>query len=670
MTSSAFGKACSVLGHLARSRSATTIFFVRLVHSTSPAHFFCLLHRHEDQDQQHGGHCRCRCLVAHFGRWWRRSIRLRRPDRWTREPRIQVQHKSQCDGWCRRYRKICRIGLPISADHGSVVLESKLLDAPAKGKGISLPKVDLPDIKTPDVKVAIPDVNIPEVDVKIPEVAITVPDVSLPSVELPSVDLPNIDLSIPPEVQSQIQSLLDKLSPQVQALLNYVASELSASWAAYVAKLTGGDSATITATGWSALILVAIAANTAARGGAEAKKKRAEEAAAAAAAAAKKTSAKPFASGLSVPKGVSLQEVADVGKRLASGGGTIAVGGGAKAKASAAAVPKKLVRAKPAPTPAPVAKKTPVVNPLANKRSEILAAKNKKKSGTSPFASFGAKKAAPVKKKAAVAVKPFQRAKGTRTIGNSSFSKLIADFQSKDEEEQKKLIGAGVAALFVGGAALGGGGGGGTTATPKPKPARQSKPAPTPEPVAPATAPIVEEVEEVKVAEESAPEPTPEPIPVPEPVSPPPAPVVVETPSPAPAAKPPVCESKIGKESYSSKLLEPIGGPSSPSPAPVREIRPAPPALTKEPWFKKSMDEYLKENAAEGDAASNAPLIAAGLLGLVATRSTLESNKEFREQTQDAMDILEAADNGDLDEADVLIQQLDAKIAFSRMMMT
>ena len=149
-----------------------------------------------------------------------------------------------------------------------------------------------------------------------------------------------------------------------------------------------------------------------------------------------------------------------------------------------------------------------------------------------------------------------------------------------------------------------------------------------------------------------------------EPVSPPPAPVVVETPSPAPAAKPPVYESKIGKESYSSKLLEPIGGPSSPSPAPVREIRPAPPALTKEPWFKKSMDEYLKENAAEGDAASNAPLIAAGLLGLAATRSTLESNKELREQTQDAMDILEAADNGDLDEADVLIQQLDAKIAF------
>jgi hypothetical protein len=125
-----------------------------------------------------------------------------------------------------------------------------------------------------------------------------------------------------------------------------------------------------------------------------------------------------------------------------------------------------------------------------------------------------------------------------------------------------------------------------------------------------------------------------------------------------------VYESKVGRESYSSKLLEPIGGPSTPSPAPVREIRPAPPALTKEPWFKKSMDEYLKENAAEGDAASNAPLIAAGLLGLVATRSTLESNKELREQTQDAMEILEAADNGDLDEADVLIQQLDAKIAF------
>lgn len=545
-------------------------------------------------------------------------------------------------------------------------LESKLLDAPAKSKGISLPKVDLPDIKTPDVKVAIPDVKIPEVDVKIPEVAISVPDVSLPSVVMPSVDLPDIDLSIPPEVQSQIQSLLDKLSPQVQALLNYVASELSASWAAYVAKLTGGDSPTITATGWSALILVAIAANTAARGGAEAKKKRAEEAAAAAAAAAKKTSGKPFVSGLSVPKGVSLQEVADVGKRLASGGGTAAVRGGAKAKASAAAVPKKQIKAKPAPTPAPVAKKTPVVNPLANKRSEILAAKNKKKAGTSPFASFGAKKATPVKKKVVVAVKPFQRAKGTRTIGNSSFSKLIADFQSKDEEEQKRLIGAGVAALFVGGAALGGGGGNGTTAppTPKPKPARRSKAAPTPENVAPAAAPIVEEVEEVKVAEEPAPEPTPEPIPVPEPVSPPPAPIVVESPSPAPAAKPTVYESKIGKESYSSKLLEPIGGPSSPSPAPVREIRPAPPALTKEPWFKKSMDEYLKENAAEGDAASNAPLIAAGLLGLAATRSTLESNKELREQTQDAMDILEAADNGDLNEADVLIQQLDAKIAF------
>ena len=60
-------------------------------------------------------------------------------------------------------------------------LESKVLDAPAKAKRFSLPKVDVPDIKAPDVKVAIPDV-------KIPEVSVTVPDVSLPSVELPSVD--------------------------------------------------------------------------------------------------------------------------------------------------------------------------------------------------------------------------------------------------------------------------------------------------------------------------------------------------------------------------------------------------------------------------------------------------------------------------------------------------
>ena len=80
--------------------------------------------------------------------------------------------------------------------------------------------------------------------------------------------------------------------------------------------------------------------------------------------------------------------------------------------------------------------------------------------------------------------------------------------------------------------------------------------------------------------------------------------------------------------------------------------------------FKKSMDEYLKENTAEGDLASNAPLIAAGLLGLVATRSTMESSKELREQKEDVMEIFEAADNGELDETDILIQQLDAKIAF------
>ena len=72
-------------------------------------------------------------------------------------------------------------------------------------------------------------------------------------------------------------------------------------------------------------------------------------------------------------------------------------------------VPKAKVK------PAPVVKKTPVYNPLAGKRSEILASKNKKKT---PFASFGSGKsafakklaAAPVKKKAVAAAKPFKNA--------------------------------------------------------------------------------------------------------------------------------------------------------------------------------------------------------------------------------------------------------------------
>ena len=499
--------------------------------------------------------------------------------------------------------------------------------------------------------------------------SITAPDVR--GVSLPSVELSSVDLT---DIEPALQSLLDKVSPQVQALLNYVAAELNTSWAAYVAKLTAGDSATITVTGWSALILVAIAANTAARGGAEAKKKKAEEAAAAA--AEKKATVKnPFASGLSVPKGVSLQEVADVGRRLASGGGTVAVGGigGTKAKSSAAVAKKQQQQVPKAKVkPAPVVKKTPVYNPLAGKRSEILAAKNKKKT---PFASFGAGKsafakklaAAPVKKKAVAAAKPFKNASAAGTAGALSFSDLIADFQSKDEAEQRKLIGASVAALLVGGAALGGGGSSPAPPTPKPaprsKPSAKSKPAPLPEP-APAPVPVVKEVVEVKAAEEPASEAKPKREPIPEAISPPPAPIIVETPPPAPATKPKMYESKVGKESFSSKLLEPIGGPSTPSPAPMRVMRPAPPALTKEPWFKKSINAYLEENAVEGDLASNAPLIAAGLLGLIATRSTMESSKEMREQKQDAMDILEAAGSGELDETDVLIQQLDTKIAF------
>lgn len=322
--------------------------------------------------------------------------------------------------------------------------------------------------------------------------------------------------------------------------------------------------------------------------------------------------------------------------------------------------------------PAPVVKKTPVYNPLAGKRSEILASKNKKKT---PFASFGSGKsafakklaAAPVKKKAVAAAKPFKNASAAGTVGALSFSDLIADFQSKDEAEQRKLIGASVAALLVGGAALGGGGSSPAPPNPKPaprpKPSAKSKPAPSPEP-APAPVPVVKEVVEVKAAEESASEAESKREPIPEAISPPPAPIIVETPPPAPATKPKMHESKVGKESFSSKLLEPIGGPFTPSPAPMRMMRPAPPALTKEPWFRKSMNAYLEENAVEGDLASNAPLIAAGLLGLIATRSTMESSKEMREQKQDAMDILEAAGSGELDETDVLIQQLDTKIAF------
>jgi len=386
----------------------------------------------------------------------------------------------------------------------------------------------------------------------------------------------------------------------------------------------------------------------------------------------------------------SLQEVADVGRRLASGGGTVAVGGGGggtKAKSTAAVAKKQQqqvpkAKVKPAPVvkktpvynplakkPAPVVKKTPVYNPLAGKRSEIVAAKNKKKT---PFAPFGAGKsasskklaAAPVKKKAVAAAKPFKNASAAGAVGASSFSDLIADFQSKDEAEQRKLIGASVAALLVGGAALGGGGS--SPAPPTPKPAPRPKPSAKSKPV-PAPVPAVKEVVEVKAVEEPTSQAEPKREPIPEVISPPPAPIIVETPpapAPAPATKPKVYESKVGKESFSSKLLEPIGGPSTPSPAPVRVMRPAPPALTKEPWFKKSMNAYLEENAAEGDLASNAPLIAAGLLGLIATRSTMESSKEMREQKQDAMDILEAAGGGELDEADILIQQLDAKIAF------
>ena len=168
----------------------------------------------------------------------------------------------------------------------------------------------------------------------------------------------------------------------------------------------------------------------------------------------------------------------------------------------------------------------------------------------------------------------------------------------------------------------------------------------------------------MKAAEEPASEAEPKRELIPEAISPPPAPIIVETPPPAPATRPKMYESKVRKESFSSKLLEPIGGPFTPSPAPMRMMRPAPPALAMEPWFKKSMNAYLEENAVEGDQASNAPLIAAGLLGLIATRSTMESSKEMREQKQDAMDILEAAGSGELDETDVLIQQLDTKIAF------
>ena len=338
-----------------------------------------------------------------------------------------------------------------------------------------------------------------------------------------------------------------------------------------------------------------------------------------------------------------------------------------KAKSSAAVAKKKQQQVPKAKVkPAPVVKKTPVYNPLAGKRSEILADKNKRKT---PFASFGAGKsefakklaAAPVKKKAVAAAKPFKNASAAGTVGALSFSDLIADFQSKDEAEQRKLIGASVAALLVGGAALGGGGSSPAPPTPKPaprpKPSAKSKPAPAP-------VPVVKEVVEVRAGEESASEAESKREPIPEAISPPPAPIIVETPPPAPATKPKMHEFKVGKESFSSKLLEPIGGPSTPSPAPMRMMRPAPPALTKEPWFRKSMNAYLEENAVEGDLASNAPLIAAGLLGLIATRSTMESSKEMREQKQDAMDILEAAGSGELDETDVLIQQLDTKIAF------
>ena len=78
--------------------------------------------------------------------------------------------------------------------------------------------------------------------------SITAPDVR--GVSLPSVELPSVDLT---DTEPSLQSLLDKVSPQVQALLNYVAAELNNSWAAYVAKLTAGDSATIAVTAVSSI---------------------------------------------------------------------------------------------------------------------------------------------------------------------------------------------------------------------------------------------------------------------------------------------------------------------------------------------------------------------------------------------------------------------------------
>ena len=410
--------------------------------------------------------------------------------------------------------------------------------------------------------------------------------------------------------------------------------------------------------------------------------------------------------GKSPPRGgVTLREFADVGKRIASGGGTVAVGGGSSSRPKSPTKPKPVAKKKPVGAAA-AKTKTPVFNPLARKRPETIAGKNTSKKGGSLFGNATAKK--PVVKKAAVAmknnkkkatVKPFKIASGASASGGGggigkgvSFSDLLADFKSRDETEQQRLIGAGVAALLVGGLSLGGGGsgagssGGVDTAPPPPTPREpKAKAAPKPKPPPKAKkskpAPVEKEVEvkpkeEKVVAAVTAPPPEPEPVPLPTPPPPPPPQEPIAEPVPVPVPEPPApvvvrktyYQSKAGKESFVPKLFEPIGGGSgggSTTPT-TREIRPTPAALTVEPWYKKTMDQYLSENEAEGDVAAKAPLIAAALLGLVATRSTMVSGKAVREQKQDAMEIIREVGEAGGDETEELINQLNVKISYFR----
>ena len=117
----------------------------------------------------------------------------------------------------------------------------------------------------------------------LPRDPLILPDIDL-NLPMPALSLGSDggSLSIPPEVSEAINDFVAWAKPQIEALADYVAADLSNYWDQYVALLEARDSATIIGTGWGGLIFVLIVANTLARGRSEEKRLAAFEAAQAA----------------------------------------------------------------------------------------------------------------------------------------------------------------------------------------------------------------------------------------------------------------------------------------------------------------------------------------------------------------------------------------------------